>query len=246
MLSLFQCSLSLALSLDGVTRFGSILKLNAAVPGVVKGINVKPAQRVSKGQLLLELDSTPYQAKLDKARATEQSLLPDVEIAQLELERVQELFDIDSLSQVDLMNAKNRLIRAQGHYQVARAESMLASYHFDLAMIRAPVDGLILQLSVNLAEHVDPSQRATALVTMVESQRMIAVGMLDTNQWNSALLNRPASVEYRGQTYKGRVSYLAMVENKRSGEKPGYAIHISFETDQLIPAGMPVSLVIKD
>lgn len=244
--SLLQCSLSMALSLDGVTRFASVLKLNAATEGVVRSIKVKPGQRVSKGEVLLELDNIPHQAKLDKALAIEKSLLPEVEIAQLELERVQQLFDIDSLSQVDLKNAENKLIRAEGAYQVARAESVLARYHFEQAVIRAPVDGRILRIDVNLAEYIDPSERANALITMVESQRMMAVGILDANQWKVALLNKSATVKYRGHTFKGIVRHVELAGNQLSSEKPGYEIHISFDADRLVPADMPVTLVIKD
>lgn len=246
LLSLFLWSSAKALSMNGVTEFASIFNLNSATRGVVQIINVKPGQRVNKGDVLIQLDTTPHKARLDRALATEKSLLPEVEIAQLELERVQELYDIDSLSQVDLKNAENKLTRAEGAYQVAQAETTLAKYQLDQAMIRAPVDGRILEVHVNNAEYIDPAEDSAPLITLVDSRRMKAIGMLNSDQWNSALLNKAATIMYRNKKINGKVSYIGYKRSHPSEVNSGYAVHIIFETDRLIPSEMPVTIDIKN
>lgn len=242
-LSLLVWPSAQALTLEGVTEFAAIYKLNAATAGVVSSIKVKPGQRVRKEQVLIELDATPHRAKLERALARERSLLPDVEIAQLELERVQQLYDIDSLSQVDLKNAENKLTRAEGAYQAAQADTTLARYQLEQTIIRAPVDGRVLQIKVNDAEFVDPSQSLAPLMILVESRRMKAVGMLNSSQWNPALSDKAATVTYQKQRLKGIVSYVGF---NSDGQSSAYEVHVIFDTERLIPAQMPVSIDIKN
>ncbi|MCK4710569.1 MAG: biotin/lipoyl-binding protein, partial [Gammaproteobacteria bacterium] len=51
--SLLYLPVSQALNLNGFTRFGSLVELNARVSGVVQSIKVKPGQRVKKGDVLI-------------------------------------------------------------------------------------------------------------------------------------------------------------------------------------------------
>lgn len=246
LMSLFLWSTAPALSLNGVTDFAATFNLNSAVPGVVQSVNVKPGQQVKKGEVLIRLDATPHKAGLDKALATEKSLLPEVEIAQLELERVQELYDIDSLSQVDLKNAENKLTRAEGAYLGAQAETARAQYQFDQTQIRAPVDGQVLQVHVNKAAYIDPTVDLSPLITLVESRRMLAIGRLNSDQWNSALLNKAATINYQGKKFNGKVSYIGFKPDRSLEGKMAYAVHISFSSDLLIPSATPVTIDIKD
>lgn len=243
---LFPWSAVQALTLDGVTEFASVFELNTAANGVVKRIHVSPGQRVSKDQILIELDTTPHAAELERARAKEKALLPDVEIAQLELERVQELYAIDSLSQVDLKSAENKLTRAEGVYQQARAEAIIASYHLEQTIIRSPVNGRVLAVYTNRGQYVDAGEDARTLITIVESSHMKATGMLSSDEWDPVLFNKAATITYRDQEYTGRVGYLGLLDSAASNGKPAYAIHIYFETNRLLPARMPVGIVIED
>ena len=246
LLGLFLGSSAQALSLKGVTSFAASFDLNTATPGVVQAIHVKPGQRVRKGDVLIQLDATPHKARLIRAQANEKSLLPEVEIAQLELERVQELYDIDSLSQVDLKNAENKLTRAEGAFRIAQAETTLAKYQLDQTMIRAPVDGRVIQVYVNIASYMDPAVDSNPLLTLVESRHMLAIGLLNSDQWNAALLNKEATIQYHDKRFNGRVSYIGYALTSQSGGKGAYEVHIAFETDHLIPSEMPVTIDIKD
>jgi len=65
--------------------------------------------------------------------------------AQLELERAEELYDRDSLSQVALKTAENVLTEADGAYQVAIADKVLAEYQLKNAAITSPFNGQVLE-----------------------------------------------------------------------------------------------------
>lgn len=239
-------SVTQALTLNGFTRFGSVVELNARVSGVIQEIRVKPGQRVNKGDVVLTQDVTPLKAKLERASATEKYLLPGVETAQLELEKAQELYDRDSLSQVALKNAENDLAEAEGLYQAALADKVIAEYELKNAVLYSPINGRVLQVHTNIAQFLDPKVSLKPLITLVKSQQMKAVALIKSEQWDSSLMNKPATVSYGEKVISGRVSYLGYERIKQSSGLPAYEIHISFTTDQLIPAEMPVSINIKE
>ncbi len=244
--SLLNLSPAMALTLNGFSEFESVWKLNVSMAGVVQTINVQPGSPVMKGDILLKLDVTTYQARLKRAIAIEKSLLPVQQAAQLELERAEELYDRDSLSQVALKNAENTLAKAEGNLEAASANRIIAEYELANTVISSPVDGHILQLFTNISQFIDPSVTTSPLLTVVNSRRMKAVALINSEQWNDSLINRKATVKYRNKEYSGKVSYLGFKRIKQSGGLPAYEIHVSFEADQFIPAEMPVTLIIKD
>lgn len=244
--TLLYCPGSLALTLNGYTGFASTFDISASSSGMVVLVNVKPGQRIKKGDVLLTLDATLHQARLAGSKAIEKSLLPAVETSRLELERAQELYDRDSLSQVELKNAENRLAEAEGEYQAAQAESAVAGYYLNNTVIRSPVSGRVLQVYTNLAEYIDPAVNTKILVTLVQSRKMKAIALVNSDQWNPQLVNKKATVTYAKKIFNGKVSYIGYKRIKQSSGLPAYELHVTFETDWLIPAEMPVSIEIED
>ena len=246
LIGLFYLPAGLALSLNGFTEFASVLELNTSTAGVVQSVHVVAGQQVKKGDLLLSLDSTPHQARLDRALSIEKSLFPLVETAQMELGRAEELYARDSLSQVDLKNAENALAESEGGYQAAKSEVVLARYELAQTALYAPLDGVVLALSTNASRYVDPAVSGDTLVTLVADKKMKAIALVTSDQWNPALINKPASVTYRKRSYKGTVSFLGLKRIKQASGLPAYEVHVSFDADRLIPAEMPVAIEIQD
>lgn len=234
-----------ALELNGYTRYAQMLDMNSGTAGTVESVNVKRGQRVKAGDLLIQLDATAHQARLERAQAVETSLQPMVETAELELERAQELYDRDSLSQVELKKAENALSIAQGHYQAARADSALAEYELQKTQLRSPIDGRVLEVYTDVSHYIDPGVEKDALLTIVNSRQMLAVAQLNTEQWDAGLMNKKATVKFRDQQFNGRVSFLGFNRVKQSSGLPAYELQVTFETSSLIPAEMPVTIDIS-
>ncbi len=235
-----------ALSLNGFTEFSSTLDINARTQGIVQAIRVKPGQRIKKGEVLIELDGVAQQASLDRARAKARALLPAVETTELELERAFELFDRDSLSQVELKKAQINLAMAQGNYQAAQADTRLAQYQLDNSILRSPINGRVLQLHAHVGQYLNPAVTQTPLITLVDTLSMKAVAWINSEQWTPDLLDQQASVKYRDQSFSGRVSHVGYKRIKQPGGTAAYKLHVQFTTDTLIPADMPVTINIRD
>ncbi len=235
-----------ALSVNGVTAFGQIVTLNAATDGIIKTVAVRPGQQVDDGQVLIEMENTRQRAQFDKAEAVVKSLQPDVTIASLELERAQELYSLESLSQVDLQNAENKLMRAEGRLKAAQAEREIAADSLGRTVIKAPFPGVIDKLHTTAAQYVNPAVESAPLVTVVGIRSMIAIALLDAEQWNSGFVGKSATVRVAGKSFKGRVTHISRQPQRNSGGKAKFELHVSFSSDNPLAEGLPLTIDIKD
>jgi RND family efflux transporter MFP subunit len=119
------------------------VELTTRVSGVVEEVLVKPGQRVKKGAVLLRLDKTVLQARLDEVAAEQARADADEEDAKRELERAQELFDRTVSSTSELEAATLRHVRAKAALSGANARLVIAKKNLGDAELRAPFSGVV-------------------------------------------------------------------------------------------------------
>lgn len=119
------------------------IELTTRVSGVVAQVLVKVGQRVSKGTVLLRLEKTILQARLDEATAEHARAQADEGDARRELERAQELFNRTVSSTTELDAAMLRHTRAQAGLSAAQARRVIAQQNLNDADLKAPLDGVI-------------------------------------------------------------------------------------------------------
>jgi RND family efflux transporter MFP subunit len=119
------------------------LELSTRVSGVVESVLVKPGQRVKQGTVLLRLDKTVLQARLDEAAAEHARAQADEADAKRELDRAQELFNRTVSSTSELEAATLRHVRAQATASAAQARRVIAQRNLQDADLRAPLDGVV-------------------------------------------------------------------------------------------------------
>jgi RND family efflux transporter MFP subunit len=119
------------------------IPLTTPVSGVVEKVFVKSGQRVSKGTLLLQLDKTILQARLDEAIAEQARAQAEENDAKRDLDRAQELFDRTVSSATELDAAALRHARAQAALATASARRVIAQENLNNAELRAPFNGVV-------------------------------------------------------------------------------------------------------
>lgn len=119
------------------------IALTTRVSGVVDRVLVRAGQRVSKGTVLLRLDSTILQARFDEAVAEHARAQADEADAKRELERTQELFDRTVSSTTELDASNLRYVRAQAALSAAQARRVIAQKNLSDAELKAPFDGVV-------------------------------------------------------------------------------------------------------
>jgi membrane fusion protein, multidrug efflux system len=144
--------------LGTVTPYMSVT-VKARVSGELEPVKFTEGQQVRKGETIMVIDPSPYQAALDQAKGTlahDEALLRN---AQAEVARYKALFDAGVVSKETL----DADVAAQGQYEGAiaadKAAIETAQLQLDWCTIQSPIDGKIgLRL-------VDPGNIITANTT---------------------------------------------------------------------------------
>ena len=237
---------AIALQLNGYTDFSQRLGLNLGVSGYVAGIAVRSGQLVKQGELLLSLDERHFEAALERARAKVKTHTPARSQMLIELEKAQELYDRDSLALVELQQAENNLQLAEGQLDMARADLHEAELELRQSSLLATIDGLVLQVHTHKSRYINTQVTDQTLVTLVDNQSMLAIASLTPEQWNLALVGKPASIVFHAKTYTGEVVNLSNDLVQQSSGQRLYELQVLFVASGEIPANMPVTIEIQE
>ncbi len=129
--------------------------LSSRIQGTIDRLLVREGTKVSKGQLLIQLDSRDLQADLARAHA-------EVENAQAHLDRMNQLYAQDAVSKQEMENATRA-------YRVAEANRRAVEAQLSYTMVRAPFEGVITEKKVEAGELASPGQ---PLLKMEDPQRL--------------------------------------------------------------------------
>ena len=160
------------LEVVGTVRARTSAVLSSRIPGTIGLVKVREGDRVKKGQLLAQIDSTESLAGSAQAQAAvyeAQQGLDEARIrkklAEVTFERYRKLYDEQALTRQEFdIKQTERDLAAMG---VARAESRLKQFQegsrstaaiADYTKIIAPLSGIITAKSANLGATVFPGQ----------------------------------------------------------------------------------------
>ncbi|OQW32667.1 MAG: hypothetical protein A4E19_04700 [Nitrospira sp. SG-bin1] len=129
--------------------------LSSRIQGTIDKLLVREGAKVSKRQLLVQLDSRDLQADLARARA-------EVENAKAHLDRMNQLYVEDAVSKQEMENATRG-------YRVAEANHQAVEAQLSYTAVRAPFAGVITEKKVEAGELASPGQ---PLLKMEDPERL--------------------------------------------------------------------------
>ena len=155
----------LAIELPGRTTPYLIAELRPQVTGIVKARPFKEGSEVKAGQVLYQIDSAPYQAAHDSARANLARAEANVEAARTKAERYAELVKIEAVSAQANDEAQAAQKQAQAEVSAAKAALDKARVDLDFTRVTSPISGRIGRSAVTPGALVTANQ-AEALATV--------------------------------------------------------------------------------
>jgi HlyD family secretion protein len=202
--------------------------INPEVSGEIVELPVKEGDHVAKGDLLVRIKPENYQAQRNSVEASFQSSLANKNLAQanldraqLEYDRIKELFDAKLVSDSQFLDAKTSLAVAKATHETSMhqadmAKASLARADDDLAKttIKAPTDGTVTKLKIQAGERVvgTAMMAGTEIMTIAQLDAMEA--RVDLGEVDVVLiaLGQKARLEvdsFRDRTFNGVVTEIA-------------------------------------
>jgi HlyD family secretion protein len=167
-------------SSTGTLQAVTMVLVGSQVSGTIAKLNADFNTKVTKGQVVAELDQAKFAARVDETRAnllSAQATLAkskvSVEDAERTLKRTKELKQRELVSQSELDAAQTTYDAARSQMnvsqaQVAQAQASLNQASIDLGytVIRSPVDGIVISRNVDVGQTVAASLSAPTLFTI--------------------------------------------------------------------------------
>jgi HlyD family secretion protein len=154
-----------------------IVDVGAQVSGKIEKLYADFNSPVTKGQIVAELDQEPLKMKIDQNEANFKSRMASLERSKVNLsqaekgyERAKALFakallSIEEIeaSEAAYLGAKSDLISAEASLAQAKSTLDLSKVDLAYAVIRAPVDGVIITRKVNVGQTLQSNYAAPVL-----------------------------------------------------------------------------------
>jgi membrane fusion protein (multidrug efflux system) len=125
-------------TLDGLVN----AQIRAQVTGYLLSQAYREGDRVTKGDLLFEIDARPFQAALDHANGTLKQAEARFGKTQLDVKRYAPLVNDKAISQEEYDNAVQANLEAEAAVASAKADVEQAQLNFGFTKIVSPIDGV--------------------------------------------------------------------------------------------------------
>jgi len=139
--------------------------LASQVTGLVEEVRVREGDRVKTGQVLILLDNRDLQAQLERVEA-------EVDNAKAHYERIQRLYDEESVSRQELDDARRA-------YKVAEAARKAIEANLAYTLLKAPFDGVITDKMTEKGEVATPGKPLLRLEDNLHLRFEAAVAVTD-------------------------------------------------------------------
>jgi multidrug efflux system membrane fusion protein len=160
----------------GTVQAFNVVQIKAQVNGTLIALPAHEGQEVHKGDIVAEIDPTPYKAALDQAVAQRGEDAAQLESAQLDLRRYQSLAqrEFAPVQQVDDQRATVNKLTAAVALDNAAIET--AQFNLNNCVIRAPIDGRVSLYQVNAGNLIEvASQTGTGIVSITQDKPISVV-----------------------------------------------------------------------
>jgi len=156
-----------------VTATGEINPVNTVsvgsqVSGTIENIYVDYNSRVTKGQLLLEIEPSVLQATVDEALAALDSAKSQLNLARNDYERNKTLYDSGYIARAEMEQSQTNYEQAQQSVKRMESQYERAVTNLSYATITSPVDGTVISRKVDKGQTVAASFQTPDLFEIAE------------------------------------------------------------------------------
>ena len=202
---------------EGIHLTGSIdanpdkvINFVSLVNGIISNTYFSLGDRVSKGQVLAEMQST----ELSSLQAELRSLQSQIEIAKVSLDAKEQMFKDGISSNKELIEAKNELRILESEKQKVQTNLSLfsASSTKNVFQIKAPASGIITEKNINSGSTVtDEGAPLFSISNLNDVWAMANIYSTDIAQVKNGMEVEIKTISYPDEVFKGKIDVISQV-----------------------------------
>ncbi|MBK6682989.1 MAG: efflux RND transporter periplasmic adaptor subunit [Deltaproteobacteria bacterium] len=227
------------------------IEVKSKVPGQVARLWVVEGQVVSRGQLLLTLESTDFEREVAMAQADLAQATNELALAGLEFDRKQEAAKERAISGAELDLARHQVIAKKIAQDRAQIGLSTARDQLRYTRIEAPIAGTVLELGIKEGEVVTPGVQQTfegrPLLVIGDLSRLLVKAELNQIDVAQVALEQEVSLTLDalpGRTFSAKVHKIAPSSVRPKGkDHEVFPVEATLtEVDPAIRPGMTADL----
>lgn len=213
------------------------VQIGSQVSGVIARLYADFNSRVHRGQLLAELDPTPFQAQVEQRMADVTKARVETANARITYERQRRLVGAGLAAQADLDGARAAYEGARAQVQQSTAALSQAQTNLRYTRIIAPIDGIVVDRQYDVGQTVAASFQAPTLFSLAQDLTKMQVqadvdqsdiGRIQVGQVAKFTVDAYPDEEFRGHVSQIRlnatvaqnvVSYPVIIEVPNPGDR---------------------------
>ncbi|UCG94339.1 MAG: efflux RND transporter periplasmic adaptor subunit [Candidatus Aerophobus sp.] len=197
---------------SGTVRAINDVKISATVPGVIISLPVEDGDLVRKGQLLVQIDPSEYNSRVDQATAQLNSAKANLEQAELVFQRQKKLYEKNLTSQEQYDQSMTQYNVAKAQYEQAVASLKQAKDLLAKTTITSPMNGKITELKKKEGEMVTgATYNPTEIMTVSDLSEFEVEVEIDETDIAEVELGQKTKIDidaFPDTSFEGKVSEI--------------------------------------
>jgi HlyD family secretion protein len=202
-----------------VTATGSLsavttVQVGSQVSGVIARLYADFNSRVTKGQILAELDPTPFQQQVEQRQADVTKSKVEAANTRINYDRQVRLVKAGLSPQSDLDSARAAYEGANAQVQQSNAALQQSLTNLKYTKIVSPIDGVVVDRQYDVGQTVAASFSAPTLFSIAQDMTKMQVQAdVDQSDIGRIAVGQPARFtvdSYPDQEFRGRISQIRL------------------------------------
>jgi RND family efflux transporter MFP subunit len=160
---------------SGTTQAGIESKLSFKVSGTVQQLAVKVGDKVKKGDVIAELDSTDYELQVQKIQASLTSARAEERNASANYKRVRQLYENQNASRNDLDAARANAESKKATVRSIEKQLELARQQRAYTQLKSPLECVIAKIDIEESENVQTGQQVILTTCGTQTEAEVSV-----------------------------------------------------------------------
>jgi HlyD family secretion protein len=207
-------NVTMTVNATGTLSAVTTVQVGSQVSGIIAKLYADFNSQVKQGQLLAELDPTPFQQTVDQRRADVTKSQVDVANTQVMYNRQKRLSDAGLIAASDLDAAKAAYDGARAGLAQSQAALKQAQTNLGYAKIYSPIDGQVVARAYDVGQTVAASFSAPTLFTIAKDltkmQVQADVDQSDIGQIKPGEVARFTVDAYPDQEFRGQIAQVRL------------------------------------
>ena len=154
------------MALSGALRAVDQASVKARVAAEVREVLVREGESVTAGQILVRMDTSEFQARVDQAKGNLHAMRAQLDIATKNRDNNRALLDKGFISRAAFDNTASQFAAAQANVESAQGALDIVQKLLNDSVVRAPISGLIAVRNVQPGEKVSTDYKLLDIVNL--------------------------------------------------------------------------------